>query len=325
MAALLQKKILFIGPVFYDYHTRIADALRSHGAEITFIPEREYDFTYKSLHYINKRLARQYSNRHFMKKIRNVTDKGMYDYVFIIHGENLTQGMMKQLRTDFHAARFINYHWDSLKFNHGATLIMDFFDKVYSFDRKDVERNHGIWYKPLFHNYEGKPVAVEPQHDILFIGVDYSDRFAILLQISEQAKSMGLRYKSILITSKFSYYRKKLFGGKAYQSARKSDFTFGKVPYQEYLRLTNASKAIIDINFDGQAGLTMRTIEVMAMGKKLITTNPNIRLEPFYSSSNVLTIDRKNPVIPCEFLETVPLPVDVSYLLLRNWVLEFFE
>jgi len=324
MGILSHKRILFIGPIFYDYHFKISAALQEHGAEVHFIPEREYSFIFKALGYLHKALAYAYSNIHFLRNIRAVRNGASFDFVFIVHGETITKSVFRAIKRQFPNAKFKNYHWDSLKFNHRATLLLDQYDGVYSFDREDVNKYPFIRYKPLFHNNEYPAVPSSLKYDMLFIGVDYSDRYQILQQLRGEAIRHGLTCKPMLITSKFSFYRKKLLGNKAYRNARADEFIYEKIPYNTFLQLTNDSSAVIDINFEGQAGLTMRTIEVLAMGKKLITTNPYIMNEAFYSPDSVLVIDRNHPVVDPHFLKRQASPVNMSELLLRNWVIEFF-
>ena len=61
------KTILFIGPVFYNYHQLIIDTLEKQGAVVSFIPEKEYGFIPKVLKYTGKKLEISYSN-FFLKK-----------------------------------------------------------------------------------------------------------------------------------------------------------------------------------------------------------------------------------------------------------------
>src|ERR1044072_822796 len=172
MGILQHKKILFVGPIFYDYHSKISAALQGYGAEVHFIPEREYNFIYKALGYLNKALAYAYSNVHFLRKIRSVKDGASFDFVFIVHGETITRTVFFAMKKQFPNAKFINYHWDSLKFNHRATLLLDQYDAVYSFDREDVNKYPSLRYKPLFHNNEHPAVPSSLKYDMLFIGVE---------------------------------------------------------------------------------------------------------------------------------------------------------
>ena len=75
----------------------------------------------------------------------------------------------------------------------------------------------------------------------------------------------------------------------------------------------SASLSILDIEHPNQVGLTMRTFETLGASKKLVTTNAGVRDYDFFSPSNVYVIDRVNPRVPKDFLDSpyVPLPDSV--------------
>ena len=85
----------------------------------------------------------------------------------------------------------------------------------------------------------------------------------------------------------------------------------------------NQSKAVLDIQFSSQIGLTMRSIECIGMGVKLITTNTSIRKYDFYNENNILIIDRENPIIDWDFLdkqyEEIEEKIYEKYSL-KNWI-----
>ena len=67
----------------------------------------------------------------------------------------------------------------------------------------------------------------------------------------------------------------------------------------------------------------MRTFEVLASGKKLITTNASITDEPFFDPQRIRVIDRKNPYIPTSFVNAVIPAMSEDFLNrydLRSWV-----
>jgi hypothetical protein len=86
-----------------------------------------------------------------------------------------------------------------------------------------------------------------------------------------------------------------------------TDFVFTKVDSNALM------KAILDIEHPNQRGLTMRTFETMGAQKKLVTTNALIAEYDFFDTSNICILDRKNPKIPKDFLESplVPLAPDI--------------
>ncbi len=48
--------------------------------------------------------------------------------------------------------------------------------------------------------------------------------------------------------------------------------------------------------------MTIRTIEALACGNKIITTNETIKEYDFYNPNNIWIIDRKSPYIDPEFI-----------------------
>lgn len=91
--------------------------------------------------------------------------------------------------------------------------------------------------------------------------------------------------------------------------------------------IMHRSKAILDIQHPAQTGLTMRTIETLGIGRKLITTNTDIVNYDFYNEENILVIDRTNPVIPNSFIEhnakEVSQQIYQKYSL-NGWIEEIF-
>ena len=70
-------------------------------------------------------------------------------------------------------------------------------------------------------------------------------------------------------------------------------------------------------------GLTMRTIELLGLQKKIITTNIDIVNYDFYNPVNILIIDRDSPKINKEFFTTpfTPIPQEiVSKYIISNWL-----
>ncbi len=65
--------------------------LNAYGAEVHFILEREYGRLYRAFGYINKNIAYAYSNIYPSKNIQAVADGASFDFVFVIHGETITE------------------------------------------------------------------------------------------------------------------------------------------------------------------------------------------------------------------------------------------
>ena len=90
--------------------------------------------------------------------------------------------------------------------------------------------------------------------------------------------------------------------------------SFEKLNHQQIIGFYRKTKSVIDINKPFQNGLTIRTFEVLACGKKLITTNTYIINYPFYSPENVLVIDRERIYLDADFFKTDFKGVDPDIL-----------
>ena len=86
-------------------------------------------------------------------------------------------------------------------------------------------------------------------------------------------------------------------------------------------------KCVIDIESPTQNGLTMRTIEMIGLKKKLITTNKDIVNYDFYNPNNILVCDRDNFKIDKSFIETpyeeLAKEIYEKYSL-KGWLLQIF-
>ena len=80
--------------------------------------------------------------------------------------------------------------------------------------------------------------------------------------------------------------------------------SFKTLSHQQIIEIYQKTKSVLDINNPFQNGLTIRTFEVLALGKKLITTNADVINYPFYHPQNILIINRENIILEKFFFET---------------------
>lgn len=65
----------------------------------------------------------------------------------------------------------------------------------------------------------------------------------------------------------------------------------GQMDYAEVLRRTTAAACVLDIVQPGQRGVTLRSLEAVFYGRKLITNNLSIKEQDFYHPDNVWVLD----------------------------------
>ena len=83
----------------------------------------------------------------------------------------------------------------------------------------------------------------------------------------------------------------------------------------------------MDINHPNQNGLTMRVFEVLGSGKKLVTTNGDVKKYPFYNTHNICIIDRNNIVMDRSFFDTPFQKIDTDLykrMSINGWLEEIF-
>lgn len=100
------------------------------------------------------------------------------------------------------------------------------------------------------------------------------------------------------------------------------------IPKSRIDEISSRTKCIIDINHPYQTGLTMRTIEMVGLKRKLMTTNANITEYDFYRPENQIVLDRKNLKLNIENINSdyIDIPEEVyQKYSLEYWVREIFS
>lgn len=103
---------------------------------------------------------------------------------------------------------------------------------------------------------------VDIGYDCFFVGKE-KGRGDILREISENLDKVGLTYRFIV-----------------------NDESMPFLPYTQTLEMLNRSRCIVDVTLFTK-GMSLRPMEALFFGKKLITNNPNIKRERLYHPDNV--------------------------------------
>jgi hypothetical protein len=306
------KNVLFFSASFFGYQFEVRDKLTSFGARVDFFDERPKNtFWYKALIRFDKRILIKQIERYY-QGIIDTASETEYDYIFFLKAEVISYKMLKELRHRQPAAKCILYMWDSIENCPSVQKLFPLFDKVLSFDRKDVLANSFMTFRPLFYLDDYARIAKEPaktKYDVSFIGTGHTDRYPIVRKIRQASDQMGLKgYFFLYLQDIRIYYLRKLFSP-AFKYARQNEFSFKPLGKDEILKILRDSRCVLDIERPVQCGLTMRSIEVLGAKRKLITTNKDIVHYDFYNESNICIIDRDNPVLPEEFLRSAYVEV----------------
>ena len=340
------KRILLIGQVFYDYHVRIIAELGKLGAEVVFYDNKlfpEDPILYRNSKASRlKRLLNPGYKKNYHAQILMETEGQQFDILFCIGGFALSLELINTIRLRNPGIRSMIYFWDSFAVWPFEYLVPAF-DEAYSFERADCLR-YNMQYLPLFFSKEQIPSLVPLNGrnlDLLYVGSvgpASRNRFAILAWFAAACKQENLHNLLFLLYSKpkHSALIKALnairrFFDKNYRGFMKDlahyrqNFDFVKdepLSTAELSGLFQNAKCVLDIQVPGQTGLTMRTIEALAHGCKLLTTNKAIIEEPFFDPDWVQVLETANMRLDLNFISGLPgKPINIDYLSLDNWVL----
>jgi hypothetical protein len=320
---MIKKRVLFIGIGFYDYEDAIINEFVKQGYEVDYFSETPPNtFLYRMFQRLKQdKRIKVVKEKHSLSIVEKSGKN--YDLVFIIKGESFSKNAFEILKNKNKNSRFILYLWDSIRRIEGIEAKLDFFDKVFSFDRLDSINTNKLIFNPLFfrNEYSSQNTNSIQKNHIYHLGWYHSDRLILIQKIAKYCQENNLNYQFILFTGYFSYLIQSFFGGQLKNN--KKFLIFKPVSAKENFSNILNSKVTLDIAHPFQSGLTMRTIELIGAERKLVTTNQDILNYDFYNPNNILIINRNNPVLEKSFFESdyKPIPTEIrSSYAIDNWL-----
>ncbi len=318
--------LLLIGGTFFGYGSELVAYLTARGRNVLWFDDRPAaDAATKAMLRLAPGLMARKTKEHAVA-IRDRAQAEAIRDVLVIKGEGLSGDDVGMLRRALPSARFILYFWDSYgnmpKDSPGKVA---HFDRAFTFDPRDAERDPRLAYRPLFFLDEFRQLTAVPRDiDLLFFGTAHTDRYMVLMRLAKTLPP-HVRLETVLYPpSRLIYAVRRSFDFR-FWGARRRQFIFKPLDRAAIRGLMSRARAIIDIERAVQSGLTMRCVEAFGAGRKIITTNPSIAGADFYHPDNIAVVDRERPRIPEDFLDRpyAPVPPEVieRYTLAR-WVSE---
>lgn len=317
---------LFVAASFFGYAKEITALLNKRGREVMWFEDRpRIDNIAKAKIRLAPQIMEKRADNYFADIVAQASKHPIRD-VLVIKAEAMSVQALTMMRKAFPNARFTLYFWDSYRnMPANSPAKVDMFDRVFSFDPIDVSNDKRLAYRPLFflNEYADLPRG-EEDIDVLFVGTLHTDRYKVLRNI-ERCLSTDLLFRKILyIRSRTLFKLQALRQPVIWTSPSKADeYIYTPLGKNEMLKLISRARIVIDIERDVQAGYTMRTLEMLGAGKKLITTNPQVARAEFFDSQNTVVIDRQKPVISPEFFASpyrAPAPELVKRYSVDNWL-----
>jgi hypothetical protein len=307
-------RMLFIGINYYAYIGKISAAFGRQGYDVDYREIEDVGFWSKT----HKKLSPSAYRRQLDDYHRRLIDEAAatrYDLVFFLQCHHFSHDNMRRLRASQPAARFVLYNWDSLS-THDYRPWLTHFDKAVTFDPKDAA-DLKITYLPLFATrdfFEVDPSASK-EFDLYFVGaIGTMHRFNALKKLHAFCRGHGIRTHfhlkcSPVVMAKLLFARQWLPG-----------LSLRSIGFADIVRLIEKSRAVFDFANHAQSGYTMRFIENMCAGQKIITENSRVAAESFYSRDRFLVIDNLDFSGIPEFLATpVISELDAEAFSVDSW------
>ncbi len=224
------------------------------------------------------------------------------DIVFVIKGEGISPQILNILKGRYKNAFFVLYLWDSISNVRNVEEKFPYFNHIFSFDPEDCKQYGNLKYRPLFflEKYYKKNTSIG--NGIFFIGTLNGDRSKVISKLSKSLNNKQVLDFSLFVRSRVELFIRKLFDH-SLNNNKSIKLLKEPMSIDEINQRIDNCTAVLDIEHAKQKGLTMRTFEVLASRKKLITTNKTIIDHDFYDSSNIFILDREKPVIPNHFFD----------------------
>jgi hypothetical protein len=229
--------------------------------------------------------------------------------IILVVGYLTTKSYLRWVRKTHPDARLVLLYEDPVQ---GYVIrpdqIPDCGYEVWTFDPADAER-FGIRFVKGLYITEGGQKSETPVYDVCFFGKD-KGRAEAILSLRDQLRELGLKPMfQIMPDTKFQMRRK--------------SFYQPYIPFSHIRETMLQSRAQLDFLQQGQSGISLRTLECMHYGVKLVTNNPAIERYDIYHPDSVFLLEKRPLTELASFLNTPfvrPAPAVWEQYTIEYWM-----
>ncbi len=232
-----------------------------------------FDFKVKSIRSYYDEIEKNF----FSKKIEQLKDN--YDIILDIRAQS-NINFLEVLREKYKTSKMILFIWDDLKYQNYTLNQFKYFDDIFSYNEDDCEK-FSLKYRPSFFCEEFLSDKKEKYLESFYIGnVRDKKRIDVILALNKKIE--GNKKNVFYLDRKWkNFYR--IY---RYKEIKKISIN-EHMSFEEIVKNSLNSKALIDVNYKNQKGLGLRPMEAIGAECKLITTNKNIISYDFYNENNI--------------------------------------
>lgn len=202
------------------------------------------------------------------------------------------------------------WYWNIVKNTISPNTLKESKCKLWSFSRIDAI-DYGMSFNPPPYFNEIKCLSEEKRYDVVFVGKD-KGRLLQLLYWKAQLEKKKLD-TFFLITPDRKYNLNRNYSK--------------EIPYNESVGLSCKSKAVFDYIEIDNSGQSMRMMESLFLGNKIITNNKLIRDYDFYNPKNIFILNIDNFDHITDFLSLEYSKIDINIVMkydFDNFFLRFY-
>lgn len=321
-------KITIISYDYWGYDAHIAKALQELGQDAVHISlgevgyknpwERIKNFLYKNL--LGKNLKKHKREKHLFDTLER---RGLQDNILIINPELFSAKCHEKIKK--YARCYTAYLYDSVAQNPVEHLLNEF-DKVFSFDKQDCEK---FGFTPItnfnYLNFPAQAPAISPKYDLVYLS-SFDERIAVLKRVIGQFPALHLSYLATIVGKK-SWIKKLLCFLRFSNQKCHITYKIQKIPHAKLPEYYSQGKVILDLVRSEQCGLSFRIFEAMALQRKIITNNLQVKKYDFYHPNNIFVLEENLKIDPDFFTtpyQELPQEIYQKYTI-ENWIKKVFN
>jgi hypothetical protein len=300
-------KVLFVGLVYHDYTRSIIEEMEREGAIVTFVDIQPRQFFYNLCRIVSRSRYESFLRKYHARVLRKAGTM-RFDRVVFLQAHQVALDSIEALRCSLPGVPFILYNWDSL-LTHDYLAQARHFDEIFTFDASDAVA-HGFKYLPLFGTRAIQNLRRDRvrHRSIYTVGnIVNPKRYHAIQEFKRYCESHGIAFEVFLRITPVVFWRMLKAG------VVPRGVSFWSIDSKKFHNMIERSQAVFDFSNHQQSGHTMRTIENMMCGKKIITNNSCLQREPFYSQDRFLVYDGLNFSEVLKFLDTPLADEDAGF------------
>lgn len=334
-------KIFFLTQYCVELYKPVYEEMLHQGHEVYLVQDTSlpFDYNHRRIGFIKRIILKTcrflcQTEKQYWKKMIAANPKEYnkaYDLFFCIDGTSFHPCLLDHLKKYNSNIKASLYLWDSNKF-YNFFRYNNLYDRIMTFDLDDAEKTPGV--EPLPSFWFESPQQPE-KYCLSIVGSDHDDRLAIVEKVYKQLKEANLKCdlkvvvfhpKELPDFRKYLGYFKKIYGKKCEIYEKKKLLPYTTTEPQSMsavIKLIDESSCVLDTDMPVQVGATERVIWALARGKKIVSTNYNLKKMPFYNSEQFRFIDRENPVLDIDFIKDAtkfPVSEYLQKLRIDRWV-----